>query len=101
MRTNINNLAFGRLFDLANSSALAILLDTSSSMQAEIDAVKLQIKQIIEVKISNQELEKKRFSTWTYFLWIRRPEKVEWLHQSISWQPSSPQSNLPKHKTPM
>jgi len=50
VRTNINNIAFGRLFDLANSSALAILLDTSSSMQAEIDAVKLQIKQIIEVK---------------------------------------------------
>jgi hypothetical protein len=52
VRTNINNLAFGRLFDLANSSALAILLDTSSSMQAEIDAVKLQIKQIIEVKMT-------------------------------------------------
>ncbi len=50
VRSNIGNAKFASLFDLGNSSALAILLDTSSSMENEIEAVKNQIIEIVQVQ---------------------------------------------------
>ncbi len=50
VRLNIGNGNFSALFDLANSSALAILIDTSGSMSDEIEAVKAEVIEIIEVK---------------------------------------------------
>ena len=50
VRTTIGNADFASLFDLGNSSALAILIDTSSSMGNEIEAVKTQVYEIIDVR---------------------------------------------------
>ena len=52
VRTNIGNSAFASLFDLGNSSALAVLVDTSGSMGNEIEAVKAQVIEIIDVSFS-------------------------------------------------
>ena len=49
VRTTIGNSAFTSLFALSNSSALAILIDTSGSMGGEIEAVKAEVMQIIAV----------------------------------------------------
>jgi Mg-chelatase subunit ChlD len=50
VRRTISNPDFASLFDLGNSSVLAILIDTSSSMGNEIEAVKSQVYEIIDVR---------------------------------------------------
>jgi hypothetical protein len=71
----IGNGAFSSLFDLSNSSALAILIDTSGSMSGEIEAVKAEVIQIIEVNSfivyptsypSVKENNLQRESLWSY-----------------------------------
>jgi hypothetical protein len=49
VRRTIGNSAFTSLFDLGNSSALAILIDVTGSMDNEIEAVKQQVNEIIDV----------------------------------------------------
>ena len=49
VRDNIGNNAFKGIFELDSSSALAVVLDTSGSMGDEIEAVKAQILEIIDV----------------------------------------------------
>jgi Mg-chelatase subunit ChlD len=49
VRKNIRNDAYSSLFELSYGSALAIVLDTSTSMEAEIGAVKAEILEIIDL----------------------------------------------------
>ena len=54
IRQRIGNSAFTSLFDMGDSSALAIILDVTGSMQNEIDAVKKEIIEIVTVSKMNQ-----------------------------------------------
>ena len=54
IRRRIGNSAFTSLFDMGDSSALAILLDVTGSMDTEIEAVKKEIIDIVTVSKMNK-----------------------------------------------